>query len=63
MANRQSGAAWLHRAKHQIAQTRVWSKKEREFKRLAEKWEDDGVPFEEILVQIADLRKQMGGVA
>jgi len=42
---KQLGAIWLHQVKHQIAQRRVWDKKERE------------------LVRLADLRRQMGGVA
>jgi len=58
-----SGAKILHALLNKTPHRRVWSEKERELKWLAEKWSDDGVPFEEILVRIADLRKQMGGVA
>lgn len=56
-----AGAMWLHLALHYTAKRRVWTERERELKRFAEKWDDDGVPFEVILVRIADLRRQLGG--
>jgi len=59
---KQTGAKWLHRVNNKTPHARVWGEKERELKRLAEKWEDDGVPFDEIVERIRDLRMEGGAL-
>lgn len=58
MAKNNAGAIWLHWANNKTPNKRVWGKKERELKLLAEKWKDEGLSLDEILERIAKLRSR-----
>ena len=62
MAKNNAGAIWLHWANNKTPNKRVWGKKERELKLLAEHWKDEGLPLEVILKRVVELRTK-GDVA
>ena len=52
----QLGAKWLHWMNNKTPHTRIWGERECGLKRLAEKMKDEGVPFDEIISRITELR-------
>ena len=52
----QLGARWLHRVNNKTPHTRIWGERECGLRRLAEKMKDEGIPFNEIISRITELR-------